>query len=177
MSQEEKLDAVLEVLARHYLEYEKVHDFYFREKVIKDELQILLAQLVQDGFATTRQINHPEINESFNLKVDQHRITQEGLNFYKTSSYKQKQKRELKKKYWSLIEKISIAVNAVLLLIIAIGGLYLSNKANTDKEENIALKQRVDSLNLLIDRLRTDTSLNFIRPNEVNKVGNTDPEF
>ena len=166
MTQEEKLDKVLGVLAKHYIEYKKVYDFYFTEDEIKKELKILLGQIVKDGFATVKEINDPEIHESYGFKIDVHRITNEGLEFFRTSSYKQKFKKELKKKYWSLVEKVSIAINAVLLLIIAIGGLYISKKANEDKEENKQLKRTVDSLTKATKNMIKDTGQSFNRSYE-----------
>ncbi len=157
MSQEEKLDQVLAVLAKHHTEYEQVYDFYFNDE-IKSQLQILLGQVVKDGFATMKEIPHPEINESYNIKIVLYRITNEGITFHTTSSYQQRAIRERKKKYWSAVEKISIATNAVLLLLIAIGGLYVSNKANQDKEENKELRHTIDSLENIIREFDTDTT-------------------
>ena len=161
MTQEEKLDKVLAVLAKKNLEYEKIYDFYFDDEEIKTELPILLGQIVKDGLATHKEINDPEINENYGFKSDVYRITNEGLEFERNSSYKKKSIKDRKKRYWSVVEKVSIAVNAILLLVIAIGSLYISNKANDDKEETKQLRITVDSLTSELNNLRKDTPYQF----------------
>lgn len=150
MTQSEKLDNVLAVLAEKNLtEYARVHDFYF-DKDIHNELPILLAHIVNDGFATVKEIPNPEIHESYGSKIEVYRITSKGLHFKETSSYKEKTLKEQQNKFWTLGKKIAIALNGILLLLIAFAGLYISNKANDDKMENKQLERTIDSLNSII---------------------------
>jgi hypothetical protein len=149
MKHYDKLDKVLNNLAEHNLEFEQVYDFYFDEE-IKKELRILLGQIVKDGFANVKEISDPEMHEGYGNKVEVYRISSEGLHFANTSSYKEKHIKEQQNKFWNAGKKAVIIINAVLLLFAAIAGVYISNKANEDKEENKQLKRTIDSLTSVI---------------------------
>jgi len=94
------------------------------------------------------------MHESYGNNVEVYRITAEGLRFANTSSYSKKHLKERRDKFWTAGKKAAVIINAVLLLFAAIAGVYISNKANDDKQENKQLKHTIDSLTSIINLKR-----------------------
>tara|TARA_R110002020_G_scaffold296658_1_gene512318 strand:+ start:112167 stop:112676 length:510 start_codon:yes stop_codon:yes gene_type:complete len=157
------LDQVLLYLAANNLDFNPVFDHFLPDN-FKAQLPVFLDQLVKDGFAIAKEIPHPEINSSYGKTIEVYKITNSGLAFQKNSSYVKKERTAKRQQFWTKGKKVAIAINGILLLIIALWNFQIKMKADNNQTE---LTKEIDSLKAVIKKIETE------RPALVNTSKNT----
>ena len=146
------LDQVLLYLAANNLDFNPVFDHFLPDN-FKAQLPVFLDQLVKDGFAIAKEIPHPEIHPSYGKTIEVYKITNSGLAFQKNSSYVKKERKEKRQQFWTKGKKVAIAINGILLLIIALWNFQIKMKADNNQTE---MTKEIDSLKAVIKKIETE---------------------
>ncbi len=135
MTNIEKLDFILTKISES-IKFSYSQEIYRKVngEIEGGELGIIVNKLVNDGFLekkidTSSTANN--INPAFYC-----RLTYEGIIFLEKGGYNSQNKKENRDKIWLQTKIIANRLNAILVLILAIIGIYLSWKANQNEKTN-----------------------------------------
>lgn len=156
MRQFEKLDLLLSIISRKK-DFISSKDLYseINEKIDSKELTPIVNKLYLDGYIE-KKISGNENNS--NLKPPYFcRTTFSGLLFIEKGGYNSEYKKRNRDAIWTKSKTILNSLNAIIILIIAALGVYVS--WDSKKKDMIIEtdKLKIDSLKLEIDNLKKES--------------------
>ena len=154
MTQSEKLDFVLNILSesKNFVSSKELYS-ETENTIDKDELTPIIGKLFSDNYIEKKIIDKP--NNSKLTPPYFCRMTYSGLLFIERGGFTSENKRIKRNSIWTKSKTIANFLNAIIILIIAALGVYVSwesKKKDTIIETNIL---KIDSLKLEIKSLKT----------------------
>jgi hypothetical protein len=150
----ENLDSFLKYISEKK-EYMYSQEIYGEVKDMYSEkdLTLIVEKLYLDKYVDLKIAEFPtvdKINPPYYCRINYH-----GLHFLERGGYKSEIKRTIKAKFLSTAKIVMIAINAIIILIIAIAGVYVSYESK-EKDETIKNKNKqIEILSAKVDSLTT----------------------
>ena len=156
MTHIEKLDKMLEYIAinveRRNRESRDIYK-HFENILPENEIPLIIEKLEKDGYIKkiiSENPNNSKISPPYNCL-----LTYDGFLFFKAGGYESEKKSIIRKTRYAKSKTIVVIANAVIIVIIAIAGVYVSYDSNKKDETIINIDKKIEILSAKVDSLTT----------------------